>query len=72
MQAGTVAAAGPVADHSQVAEAVSLLADRFHDVDQDTPHAYASFLADRDDEQGRARLRQEGVATIRAFLHGMR
>lgn len=71
-EAGRVAAVSPVVGHSQVAEALSLLADRFRDVHQDGPHAYASFLADRDDEDARARLRQEAVATIRAFLQGMR
>jgi hypothetical protein len=30
------------------------------------------FLADRDDEYERARLRQEAVATVREFLRGFR
>jgi hypothetical protein len=38
-----------------------LLADRFSTVDDDGPHAYANFLES-------ARLRQEAVAVVRAFL----
>jgi hypothetical protein len=67
---GRAAAASPVAGHSQVIEALALLAERFRDVAQDGPSAYALFLATPDDEDEKARLRQEAAATIRAFLRG--
>ncbi len=69
-EAGAAAAASPVAGHEQVADALALLAERFADADQDGPSAYALFLADPDDEEERARLRQEAVATVREFLAG--
>jgi hypothetical protein len=68
--AGTAAAGSVVAAHEQVADAVALLGERFADADQDGPAAYALFLADPEDEEERARLRQEAVATVREFLTG--
>lgn len=68
--AGRVAAASAVARHEQVGEALTLLAERFRDVDQDGPAAYASFLAEPDDEEEKARLRQASFATILEFLGG--
>lgn len=68
--AGAAAAGSPVAGHEQVADALALLAERFVDADQDGPSAYALFLADPEDEEQRARLRQEAVATVREFLAG--
>lgn len=53
-------------------EAVALLEERFRDSSQDGPSAYALFLADPGDEEERARLRQEAVATVREFLSGLR
>lgn len=70
--AGADAAKSPVAGHEQVADALALLAERFADADQDGPSAYALFLADPDDEEERARLRQEAVATVRGFLSAFR
>jgi hypothetical protein len=70
--AGAAAATSPVAEHEQVVEALVLLEDRFADADQDGPSAYGLFLAAPDDEDERARLRQEAVATVRAFLRGFR
>lgn len=55
------------------AAALGLLGERFADVDQDGPKAYANFLTDTDgggDEK--ARLRREAVASVRAFLGGFR
>lgn len=69
--AGLAASSSPVLVHPQVTEALVLLEERFQDASQDGPHAYGVFLADSGDEQGRARLRQEAVATIREFLRGL-
>jgi hypothetical protein len=59
-----------VAEHPQVVEALTLLEERFSDVGQDGPNAYASFFARPDDEAEKARLRQQAVATVREFLRG--
>lgn len=69
---GRTAASSAVARHSQVTEALALLDDRFQDAAWDGPSAYASFLATPDEEEDRARLRREAVATVRAFLGGFR
>lgn len=69
---GAAARSSPVADHPQVDEALTLLAERFRDADQDGPIAYAAFLTTDGDEEERARLRQQGVATVREFLRGFR
>lgn len=68
--AGRAAAASAVAERQQVTEAVRLLEERFRDARQDGPSAYASFLATPGDEDEKARLRQEAVATVGTFLHG--
>lgn len=68
-EAGQAAARSPIAEHPQVSEA-SLLEERFQDTGQDGPSAYSLFLAE--DEEEAARLRQEAVATVRAFLQGFR
>lgn len=68
-ETGAAARSSPVADHPQVNEALALLADRFRDATQDGPAAYAAFLTTDDDDE-RARLRQQAVATVRAFLRG--
>lgn len=70
--AGRETAASPVAQHPQVLEALDLLQERFRDADQDGPSAHASFLAISDDDDERARLRREAVATVREFLGGFR
>lgn len=70
--AGRAAAASAVTKHPQVIEALGLLRERFRDADQDGPSAYASFLATPDDDEEKARLRQEAVATVREFLSGLR
>ena len=70
--AGTGASDSAVAQHPQVEEALTLLEERFRDVGQDGPNAYASFLARPDDEEAEARLRQQAVATVREFLRGFR
>jgi hypothetical protein len=66
--AGREAAHSAVARDPQVADALALLAERFADVDQDGPTAYAAFLADAGDDGETARLRREAVATVRRFL----
>lgn len=70
--AGEVAAASPIAEHEQVEEALSLLEERFRDARQDGPNAYSLFLSEPEDEEGTARLRQEAIATVRAFLSSFR
>jgi hypothetical protein len=60
----------PIARHAQVASALVLLGERFQDAGQDGPNAYASFLASPDDEEEKARFRQEATATVRAFQRG--
>lgn len=68
--AGQAASASPVAGQAQVSSALVLLGERFQDIGQDGPNAYASFLASPGDEEDKARLRQEAVATVRAFRSG--
>jgi hypothetical protein len=58
-----------VAGHAQVVNALKLLEERFRDVEQDGPNAYAAFLGQPEDEGEAARLRREAVATVREFLH---
>jgi len=70
--AGLAARKSAVAEHPQVEEALTLLEERFRDVEQDGSHAYGSFLARPEDEDERARLRQQAVATVREFLAGFR
>ncbi len=70
--AGAAAAASAVAAHQQVGDALALLADRFASAEQDGPNGYALFLANPDDEDEAARLRQEAVATVREFLTSFR
>lgn len=71
-EAGRRARESAVAGHEQVEEALLLLNERFIDVNQDGPSAYAGFLARAGDEEDAARLRQEAVATVRAFVRGFR
>lgn len=66
--AGAAAAASAIAKHEQVGEALVLLRERFRTVDLDGPSAHALFLAEPGDEEKRARLRQDAVATVREFL----
>ncbi len=70
--AGQRAANSTIAAHPQVTEALQLLNERFRDTDQDGPRAYAGFLGRPTDEDEKARLRQEAVATVREFLRGFR
>jgi hypothetical protein len=70
--AGRRSSASPIATHRQVDEGLRLLEERFRDSQQDGPNAYALFLAKLGDEEDRARLRQEAVATVREFLGGFR
>lgn len=70
--AGRRAAASPVTASRQVEEALTWLAERFADVGQDGPRAYANFLASGDDPDESARLRRQAVASARAFIGGLR
>jgi hypothetical protein len=71
-EAGKAARSSAVAEHPQVTEALSLLEERFRDVDRDGPTAYAAFLAQPGGDEDRARLRREAVATVWEFLAGFR
>jgi hypothetical protein len=66
--AGGEATKSPIISNPQVDNAITLLAERFADTQQDGPTAYASFLATVDNVEEAARLRQEAVATVREFL----
>ena len=66
--AGRAAAASPIRDDGRVLESLDVLGQRFINVAQDGPNAYANFLADTEDTEGRARLRNEAVAAVGLFL----
>lgn len=66
--AGRIAAKSAIYGAAQVHEAVHLLAERFSAAENDGPHAYANFLTEGRDRDEPARLRQEAVAVVRAFL----
>ncbi|WP_419838774.1 hypothetical protein [Candidatus Poriferisodalis sp.] len=68
--AGEVAARSPVRSEKSVTDALESLRERFEAPHYDAPVAYANFLADRDDHESRARLRNEAVAVAREFLAG--
>ncbi|WP_419945136.1 hypothetical protein [Candidatus Poriferisodalis sp.] len=68
--AGEADAQSPVRSEKSVADALELLRERFALPDNDAPVAYANFLADRDDLEHKARLRNEAVAVVRQFLAG--
>ena len=70
--AGEVAAQSPVRSEKSVADALESLRERFESPEVDGPVAYASFLAERDDHEHEARLRNEAVAVVRQFLAGTR
>ena len=53
---------------AQVVGALQLLAERFSAPGNDGPTAYANFLADPEDEEEKARLRNEAVAAVNQFL----
>ena len=70
--AGSEARSSAVAAHAQVDGAFALLQERFRDVNQDGPSAYALFLSGFDAADESARLRREAVATVREFVGGFR
>jgi hypothetical protein len=70
--AGAAAAASPVRDRPFVVDALELLGERFADVGDDGPGAYAAFLADPSDTAAAERLRREAVVTVRRFLGAFR
>ena len=63
-----MAANSAIYEEAQVRQAMRLLAERFSTVNDDGPHAYANFLAEDNNREESARLRQEAVAVVRAFL----
>lgn len=67
-EAGRASAQSAIRGDVQVEDALRLLSERFADADQDGPHAYGAFLTDEGDDERAARLRQEAVAVVRAFL----
>lgn len=69
--AGQAAANSSVRNHPQIKDALKLLEERFRDTSNDGPNAYAAFLAAGNDEEEKARLRQEAVAIVSDFLGGL-
>ena len=69
-QTGRELAGSDVAGHDQVTAALALLGERFADLDQDGPSAYAAFLDDGTDEEARIALQREAIAVVRGFLAG--
>lgn len=67
--AAEVASSSPIRTERQVVDALELLAERFAGPDQDGPSGYANFLADPEDDEAKARLRNEAVATIAQFIN---
>jgi hypothetical protein len=47
---------------------LELVRSRFDSPEHDGPHGYAQFLADRDDEDAKARYRREAHAVVNEFL----
>lgn len=70
--AGRSAAQSAIRSDAQVEDALRLLSERFADAAHDGPRAYAAFLAETGADEETARLRQEAVAVVRAFLAAMR
>lgn len=70
--AGRATAGSPIVDEAVVTKALDLLGQRFADVSQDGPSAYAAFLAEPGDDAQAARLRQEAVVVVRDFLSSCR
>ncbi len=64
------AARSSIADREEVAEALSILEERFAELDRQGPSNYARFfLGGRDDaEEDRTRLRRDARGTVQAFL----
>jgi len=69
---GRQLAESPVAGDARVTDALALLEERFRTIANDGPIAYAAFLAEEEEEQGRDTLRREAVAVVRQFLAGFR
>ncbi len=66
-EAGRVAARSEIANDDLVLEALALLGQRFKEVDDDGPAAYANFMAaENRDEDARRRL--EAVVAVEEFL----
>lgn len=66
--AGRAMAASPAVADPFVTDAVALLRDRFADVRNDGPTAYAAFLDLAGDREAAARLRNEAVEAVRLAL----
>ncbi|MDE0376634.1 MAG: hypothetical protein OXK16_11855 [bacterium] len=70
--AGRAAAASPVRDDGRVLESLDALGQRFINVAQDGPNAYANFLEGPDETDRKARLRNEAVAAVNHCLTSAR
>jgi predicted nucleotidyltransferase len=66
--AAVVAQQSDIIGEPSVTEALQLLAERFKSPDNDGPSAYANFLARPEEDDIRARLRNEAVAVVGQFL----
>ena len=69
--AGLAGSRSLIRDEPQVRDALRMLGERFAAVTHDGPIAYGAFLARPEDGDETARLRQEAIAVVRAFLHGL-
>lgn len=69
--AAEVASASLIRAEAQVVAAMQLLGERFAAPENDGPAAYANFLADPDDDEEKARLRNEAVAAVTQFLNAL-
>ena len=69
---GRTLAESAIADDERVTDALSLLAERFAEAENDGPSAYAAFLAEGDEEEYEQLRRREAVAVVRQFLVGFR
>ncbi|MXZ31109.1 MAG: hypothetical protein F4236_05095 [Acidimicrobiia bacterium] len=70
--AGRTAAVSRVRQERQTVDALGMLAERFLSPGHDGPSAYADFLAEPDDADSNARLRNEAVAAVSRFLAAAR
>lgn len=69
--AGREMASSPAIANPLAVEALALLRDRFVDARNDAPTAYAAFVDVTGDRETAARLRNEGVETIRIALEAL-
>lgn len=70
--AAVAAKESPVFGEPIVEEALGLLGGHFEHVNMDGPGNYSRFLLEEEDEEEEARLRNEAVAAVRAFMDGLK